>query len=76
MSLFYSPLIFSVHGLKYIENKFVFFVPSWKISGAKGWVQFPLATVLAGYIARLGCRKTVSQTMRWKKRHSYHNKKG
>ena len=75
MSLFYSPLIFSVHGIKYIENKFFFFVPSGKISGACGWVQFPLATVLGGYIARLECR-SVSQTLRWKKRHSYHNKKG
>ena len=75
-SLRYSPLIFSVHGLKHIENKFFLFVPSGKISGACGWVQFPLATVLAGYIARLGCRYTVSQTLRWKKRHSYHNKKG
>ena len=76
MSLFYSPLISSVHGLKYIENTFFLSVPSGKISGARGSVQFPLATVLAGYIARLGCPYTVSQTLRWKKRHSYHNKKG
>ena len=75
MSVLFS-VIFSVHGLKYIENKLFSFVPSGKISGACGWVQFPLATVLAGYIARLDCRKTVSQTLRWKKRHSYHNKKG
>ena len=69
-------VIFSVHGLKYIENKLFLFVPSGKISGACGWVQFPMATVLAGYIARLECPYTVSQTLRWKKRHSYHNKKG
>ena len=48
--------IFSVHGLKYIENKLFVFVPSGKISGACGWVQFPMATVLAGYIPRLQCR--------------------
>ena len=69
-------VIFSVYGLKYIENKLFLFVPSGKISGACGWVQFPMATVLAGYIARLECPYTVSQTLRWKKRHSYHNKKG
>ena len=74
MSVLFS-VIFSVHGLKYIENKLFLFVPSGKISGACGWVQFPLATVLAGYIARLECRNTISQTLRWKKIHSYHNKK-
>ena len=68
-------VIFSVHGLKYIENKLFLFVPSGKISGTCGWEQFPLATVLAGYIAWLECQKSVSQTLRWKKRHSYHNKK-
>ena len=73
-SLFYCPLIFSA-GLKYIENKFILFVPSGNISGACSWVQFSLATVLAGHIARLECPYTVSQTLRWKKRHSYHNKK-
>ena len=56
MSVLFS-VIFSVHGLKYIENKLFLFVPSGKISGACGWVQFPLATVFGGLHCTAGMSK-------------------